>query len=66
MDEKILDYLKKASGMLNLDKNWKLASDLHLSSKEIIDFSIYFFNISGKKLSLSRDFSIGEILDMCE
>ena len=66
MEEKILDYLKKVSGMKDIDKNWWLASDLHLNSKEIIDFAIYFFNISGKKLSLSRDFSIGEILSMCE
>ena len=66
MMKEIIDYLKKVSGMLTLDENWRLARDLHLNSKEIIDFSIYFFFLSGKKLSLSKDFSIGEILSMCE
>lgn len=66
MEKKILEYLKKVSGIKDIDKNWRLGGDLHLNSKEIIDFAIYFFNISGKKLSLVRDFSIGEILDMCE
>ena len=64
--EEIFEYLKKVSGISSLNRDLRLVSDLHLNSKEIINLAIYFFNISGKKISLSKDISIGEMLDMCE
>ena len=63
--EQIFDYLKKISGLKSLNREHYLVADLHLSSKEIIDFAIYFFNISGKKISLAKDININEILNMC-
>lgn len=63
---KIMSYLEKTSGISLIKREHRLVSDLHLSSKEIIDFAIFFYGISEKKISFGRDLSVGEILQMCE
>ncbi len=62
--EEALRYLEKISGISPISIKMYLISDLHLNSKEIIDFAIFFFHISGKKIPFGRDLSIQEILEI--
>lgn len=62
-------YQKKLQHTLRMspvEKEQHLSSDLHLSSKEIIDFAIFLYGISEKKIGFGHDLSVGEILKICE
>lgn len=62
--EEVLRYLEKISGLSPISIKMYLISDLHLNSKEIIDFAIFFFHISGEKIPFGRDLSIQEVLEI--
>ncbi len=66
VSEKITAYLEDVSGISPVEKEQHLSSDLHLSSKEIIDFAIFLYGISEKKIGFGHDLSVGEILKICE
>ncbi|MCF0125075.1 MAG: hypothetical protein HUJ68_04850 [Clostridia bacterium] len=62
--DSVCDYLIKVSGVREILGETRIISDLHLNSKEIIDFAIFIFNISGIKIEFGKDLSVKMILDL--